>query len=57
MRLRGVFGIFALAMKRVLGAGRLDQAAFAVNQGNTNAQRSEIHSRHDGHQQALLSLP
>ena len=57
MGLRGVFGIFALAVQRILGDGGFEQAAFAVDQRNTNAQRSEIDSGHDGHQQAPLSRP
>jgi hypothetical protein len=52
MGLGSVFGIFALAVQRVLGDRGFEQASFAIDQGNANAQCSEIHSSHEGHQQA-----
>ena len=57
MRLGSVFGIFALAVQRVLGDRGFEQASFAIDQRNANAQRSEIHSSHDGHQQAPFLQP
>ena len=52
MRLRGVFGIFALAMQRIFGNGGVEQAALAVHDGDADAQGAEIHSGDDRHQLA-----
>src|SRR5580658_10260728 len=52
MGLGGVFGVFALAVQRIFGDGGFEQAAFTIDERNANAERSEIDSRHDGHQQA-----
>ncbi len=57
MRLRGIFRIFALAVQRILGDGGVEQATFAVDQRNANAQCSKINAGHDRHQQAPLSQP
>ena len=57
MGLGGIFRIFALAMQRVLGDGGFEQATFAVDQRNTDAEGAEVDSRDDGHQQAPWSRP
>ena len=49
VRLRGVFRIFALAMEGIFGERSGEQTAFAIHDGNANAQSSEIDSSYDGH--------
>ena len=54
VRLGGVFRIFALAVQRIFGNRGFQQPALAVHDRNAHAQRSEIYSRHDGHQQVSV---
>jgi hypothetical protein len=49
VRLRGIFRIFAFAMERIFGKRSRKQTAFAVHDGNANAQSSEIYSSYDCH--------
>src|SRR5207248_9381210 len=49
MRLRGVFRILALAVKRIVDHGGIQQAAFTVDYGNADIQGTKINSRHNGH--------
>jgi len=48
--LRGEVGILSLPMQGVVGHARAEQAALTVYNRHPNAERSEIHSRYDGHQ-------
>ena len=47
--LRGVVGVFAAAVERVLGGGGAEAAAAAVEQGYADAEGSEVYSSYDGH--------
>src|SRR6185369_1095518 len=51
VRLRGVLGIFALAMQRVLGNGGTEHAPLAIDDRYPHAQRAEVDARHNRHQQ------
>ena len=49
VRLRGVVGVFPLAMQRIFLHRCAQPAAFAVHDGHPHAQGSEINSCNDGH--------
>src|SRR5581483_11649789 len=49
MGLRGVVGVFALAVERVFGDGGGETAFVAVEKSNANAEGSEIYACNDGH--------
>ena len=47
MALRGVVGIFLLAMQRILDDAGAEPASLAIDDGNANAERTEISTRYD----------
>ena len=49
VRLRGEFRIVALAMERICGDGRCQQAALTVHQRNADVQSPKINPSNDGH--------
>ena len=53
VRLRGVVGVFALAVERVFGNGRAEAALFAVKKSYANAECSKIYACDDGHCSSL----
>src|SRR6185312_11234982 len=47
--LRGVIRVFVFAPQGVLGDAGSEAAAFAIDDGNPNAQRAEIHAGNHAH--------
>src|ERR1051326_611914 len=54
--LRGVIGVFFLPMQRVLTNTRAKAAACAVEDGDANAQRTEINTGYDAHTRSSLNI-
>ena len=54
VRLRGVVWIVALAVQGIFGNRRGNQTAFAIHEGNANAQGSEVDSSDNSHRIRLL---
>src|SRR4029079_17512318 len=55
VRLRGVFGVLAFSVQGIFNNCRLQQSAFAINDGHSDAQSSKVNSRNDGHGQTSPS--
>jgi hypothetical protein len=57
VRLRGEFGVFALAVQRVLGEGGGDEATLTIDERDAHAQGAEIDSGDYCHRFAVASEP
>src|SRR5436853_7927870 len=55
VRLRGVFVVLAVSVQGIFDNCRLQQSAFAINDGHSDAQSSKVNTRNDGHGQTSPS--
>jgi hypothetical protein len=54
--LRGVVGIFLLAVKRVLADAGAEAAAGGIKDGNSDAKSAEVYSCNDAHKNLKILL-
>jgi hypothetical protein len=54
--LRGVIGVFLLAKKGILGRAGSEAAARGIENGDANAEGSEVYAGYDAHKENLKNL-